>query len=1404
MAYSGAVERGADRGLSIERDGAGLTSLARGAFLVMVGSALLGPIAIGQGPAVTKSIFWEPYTYDVHTLALFHFDGGRGLSLDEILEENDANDLARGTRRPADGCQTAANAALRGDPLPLLGECEEDPEGGRFGGGLRFKGSNGRVVVNGSPGRGWTLEAWFKPLRLPHAGATLLDLPSGTQPVRVTLMADGRLAVQGIRAKEPDVTEWRATPGEWFHLALVWRPAAFHGENVTRGELFVLVNGQPLLRSGVQPAVMFQRTLAQPVVVGNDALGQSGFDGWIDELRVSQIGREFYSCDLGWTDNEGIVQRPEGRPFFRDERDVLLHLGFDRTLKPLTAPDELVFPEVGLEVLEESVEPRRGRGSFGVGVRRDALLLRPDGLETYYEGRGFARSEQGTLAFWVRPLNWDNFTLWFPMGGVDQKRIPLFRMYQEGQKEAVLSFSFVQTPDETVRHRLDLHPGRWVHLAMVWKGAHTTWYSDGKPWPHGGSFICSRKSWTASQPLKLVFHPEAGCAIDDFRIYPRPLAPMEIRNLAALYDRRVQLEPLPCVEMKVAWNGVIGYVDVELYPLHPDYRRATGAQVCVTAVGAEVSLAIRTYDLAGNPWLRDRLATGPMDFGAYEVTARFFDAGHTMLFEDRFRFTREPPPWWRNSIGISDRVMPGWMPITVRPLPCKDLPQAENGDPTAHTSTGTDGAVFGVALRDIHLGASGLPEQVIARGEPILAGPVALIATVGERTEALKPLPGSLRVETRGEVRTDFMGRSEGLGVFADVQGYLEFDGMMWFEITLKSSVGHGGTLDRLSLRIPYSDKASTLLHWWSGPSWFRSRRHVWIGATPREEGVIFSSADKQKVNLLSADGWGHKAMDFRGSFIPYVMLTGDRYGMAWFGENDQGWTWSTEIPAVSIERKGDTVTLVLNVITETIPLDKPRSFAFGLHPIPVKELDRPWRYQPGIGVDPDSFCGFNLKGPRASTQFYLHPENMDWDAARSRHPQPGPERTPIAVPDALDPAAISRPGKRVRGLYLPLIYQAPVFPDHTREWSEVFIAQRYTPELVDYSVWIWNEWVKRGLADGLYFDECWNAPVTNWPSPVTYRRDDGGVQPGWHFRLIRERLKRMRQIFHDFGLTPVMTGHSTHTFFIPYHSFFDTVLDGEHYFMDDPIVAMKQGQNLMQFWPPDRLRFNNSEKWGIVNAGMFMGPLPGPWKERWVPFKQLRWRQARAFTAMMLLNDLLGYHDAWGHYATGGGINLDDAWLRECRIREDPTIDFVGYWDEATPATHIHTNLYVSAWKRNGWCLAVLVNYGAERIEAQVSFDPAKMGLGGVEPSAIHVRDVDRGLIQYFDNDVTLLELPKGPGFVDRNGDDSLADLTLEEPLDTEQRRGADPDAAFEWKDGLLRAPVRAYDFRLFEFTKK
>ncbi len=1326
----------------------------------------------GPMPEIPKSAFWEPYSFDDKTVALYHFDGGQNASVDDILDgkETDAATqlIKENTSSPAKDSSGGAscNSVSGRERLQLSGACAETPDIGRFGGGLRFEGKDG-MALGTLPDGPCTVEFWARPEKFPEAPATLAEIGCGkSKPpaVRLLLQPDGSLTLdwKGLSQNAPDTA---LKPGQWTHIAISW-----DGKTVVEFRI-----------DGKKAAFQNPLGITNPGELRQFALGngfdaKNGFLGAVDELRISRDVRAFYPWELRWADLDGSLGRSEGQPFFRDPADLILHMDFNRTLKPVSAPAGTIFPELGADIIGDKLQPDRWKRYFADGVEREGLLLKQKGLDAKLRGTGLANPDHGTVAFWIRPLDWHDEVRWCNLAVWPMLHVPVFTISQgDANAQPALSLSLVRTPDEGVLNPIGFHPGRWVHLACTWEGKKEKWFVDGQPWTDMGSLSWRRAAWDAGKPVTLLFNKgDSGCEIDDFRIYSRPLAPCEIRNLAALYDKRKEPQPLSPFEMIVRYNGVIGYVDVEFFPLHPDYSKAASATVAVSAKGAAEPLASQNFDLSKEFAPGGRINTPPMDFGEYEVEAVAQDAAGKALFSAKTEFKREPPPWWKNKIGVSDKVMPGWTPVVISHQSSVTSDPAGNGL--------AEQTVIGVILRDIHFNGAALPAKIISAGEDILAGPVALTAKIAEKEVPLASVPGAFRAERKGEVRADFSGRAEGGGITADIKGYIEFDGMMWFQITLS---GASATVQSLTLSIPFAEDSSRLMHWWSGAHGFRNPKVVHIGAVPAGEGIVFSSLDKERVQL-------HDKM--RGSFIPYLMLTGDRRGLAWFAENDKGWTQSAEKPAVTVVRQGKAVIINLNIISEPIPLKEPRTFEFGLHPIPVKNLEPGWRMTPNWGVFPDSFCGFNLKGPRGSTQFFRHPDGMDWEMAKRRY-------------DGLDGslgannfvnqflAQFRREYGRdpmpnencVEGLYYDLT-NISGFPDDTREWGETWWPQRYTPEINDYCAWIWDQWLRHGLAKGIYYDDCYNHPMDAWPSPVSYKLSDGSIQPGFQWRQPREHLKRTRQTFIDNGLRPYLCAHTTHTNFIPYHSFFDVILDGEDFYQ-----APGEDRDFMDSWPPDRLRFMNSEKWGLIST--WLGWHKGGDGGRWGQFKTKYWQHWRAYTAGLLIHDLVWTVGMGSHH------EVDSAWLKSSRLCLDPETKFVGYWDPASPASHRHPGLYVSVWKRPGWCAAAVVNYGKERIEAEVRLDLKAMGFDGAAET-VTVKDVDSSLIRYFDDDITKYKKPEASKVEDiEGGKDDLADLGLEEAKTADQRKAADPDAKFEWKDGILKCPVRRHDFRLFEF---
>jgi hypothetical protein len=1349
--------------------------------------------SVEEYPDRVGVIWWRPRASDGHTLALFPLDSrsereGTGVSVEEVLSGVDEGGGAGAALAPGGTSGRAGdvvNEAEMGHPGELEGECEL-VTGGRFRGGLEFRGGALRS-------RGYdrhssrTIEAWVRPEELPERPAAILGVARGERsPAALTVRPDGTLQLvwEGQKAEAAPV---RLATGRWTHVALSWSTAWPHAKTV-----ILSVDGR---RVQVLEGMKVREALVAPDLVVGRSPGVAGtFRGRVDEVRFSRTVRRHYERELDWVNADKTARAGAGRPYFRDQNDLLLYLPFDWSLEPDRSAEGTSHPDYRPEPGAENLLLWNPKRKFKDGVRGQALTLGKNGLNPTYDGRGNLQTEGGTVAFWMRPLDWDNFTRDNRFDDARPRHFGLFTVMgevAEGSWEArfrdvgpIMTFVINMNMPESVTDPVDLHPGRWVHVAVTWRGAERAFFVNGERRSPGGAWDVrlemrtgedklktDPKWWRKADPTSIRFdwmryvgQAPVHTLIDEFRVYRRPLSPGEIANLPALHDPRRELARLPEVDLSFDYNGVLGTVEGEMVPLVEEYEKAQEALLEVRRAAAERMLGSATGAVGDDGRAEVTVQTPPMDFATYEVTGTVLDGDGRSLGSARGTFTREKPPWWNFQGGLSDKVMPDWTPVRAEASTVK---------------------IWG---REIHFGATGLPGRIVSAGQDVLAEAVTLVAGRGGESLSLSPIRRPARVESESEVRATVGGVMRGDGMRVNTRCRVEFDGMMWLEMTLRPDGEKPVRLDSLRLRIPYRPENAEMFHWWSGARNFRNPKIVHIGATPRQEGTVFRS-NSEKVEHPEG---------LRGSFIPYVMITGEERGMAWFAQNDRGWTKSRELPALQIQRTDEAVTLVANIIREEVVIEGERTFAFGLHPIPVKPLEKRHRMNPGWGVIPDTFSGNNLKGRKGPTAFDMYPED-NWEAVWRRINGEGLTKGAAGLKGRYrqrkrqfeeihgrEPTARETP---VPALYWDLQWTGNK-PAHTREWEEAWGLghgdyQHYDQAFVDFAAWCWDEWLTHtdGFIRGIYLDDCWGAPQRLPRGPAAYRTEDGHPQPGYQFLGYRARLKRTRQISYEHEIVPHLCAHTTHSFLIPYHSFFDVILDGEDHYSSPP-----SQKDFIDKWPLPRLRFMNPRKWGLITTwlGWHGNSLD---TDKWPAWT---YRQNRAYVGALALHDIKWSFDLESDF----------------RLRA-PGTEFVPYWEDRGLAEEGSEDLKVSAWKRPGRCLVLLVNAGEERLEAEVKLDPAMMGFADAPPADLTARDVDGNLLRYFDEDVTRVKAPEagetmvgeeeGPG-----GD--LGDLGLEErpeDLPVEERRAQDPDGKFSWEAGLLRCPVRRHDYRLFEFLR-
>ena len=1358
------------------------------ALVYFVGVALAG--SADQYPDKVGTVWWRPLREDGHTLALFPLDArarkeGTGLSVEEVLsgaDEGDEDDRLA----PAAKAGDVVNVAEMGRPARLTGGAEL-VTGGRFRGALRLEG--GALETRGYDGHNSrTVGMWIKPAALPEKLSAIFSIEQDEDPaVCLAIRPDGTLQVVW-KDRPLDPADLQVKAGQWIHVALAWSRTWPNAKKV-----LLTVNGR---RVQEFEGIPVRGALGAPDLVVGRAVSVPGhFRGWVDEVRFSRSVRRYYERDTGWVDGASSQKAGPGRPYFRDKNDLLFHLPLNWSLDPARCAGNPSEPAYTPEPGAQKLRPWNPKRKFKPGVEGQALTLGRKGLNPSYDARGNLFTEAGTIAFWMRPLDWDNFTRDNRFDDIRPRHFGLFTVMgdvAEGSWEAkfrdngpIMTFNVNMNMAESVTRPVDLHPGRWVHVAFTWRGAKVSHYVNGRPRSPDGAWGVKLEMRTGEDKLKsdprywreatptdirfdwrrYVGRAPVHTLIDDFRVYRRPLSAEEIANLPALNDSRGKLSALPDVDLEYSYNGVLGEVDGRVVPLIAEYEQAREAALEVRRKSSGEKLGSATGTVGETGFAEITVQTDPMDFATYEVQSIIRDGQGNTLGGVTDSFTREKPPWWNGQAGLSETVMPDWVPVEY------------------------EGDTVKISGVNIVFADSGLPKRIISAGEDVLAAPVELVAARHDKKLTFPPSRHSAAIESDAETSTMVSGMMAGGGLRVKSRCRVEFDGMMWLEVTLRPDGEKPVRLDSLRLRIPYRPNNAEMLHWWSGARNFRDPEIVHIGAMPEEEGVVFRSNSQ---NVGQPEG-------LRGSFIPYVMITGDERGMAWFARNDQGWTKSSETPALQIDRTAETVTLVANVISSTVNINEERTFAFGLHPIPVKPLEKRWRMTPGWGVIPDTFSGNNLKGRKGPTTFDMYPEDS-WQAVWRRINGEGLTKGAAGLKrrqqqyieqfrdtHGRDPKPRET---RVPALYWDLQWTGNK-PAHTREWEEAWGLghgdfQHYDDAFVDFASWCWDEWLRHtdGFIRGIYMDDVWGAPQRLLRGPAAYQLPDGHVQPGYQFLGYRARLKRTRQISYDHDIVPHLCAHSTHTFLIPYHSFFDVILDGE-----DHYSSPRSQEDFLDKWPLPRLRFMNARKWGLITTwlGWHGNSLD---TDKWPAWT---YRQNRAYVGALALHDI-----EWK-------FKLQS----DFRLRA-PGTEFIPYWDEEGLARTRTDWVKVSAWKRPGRCLVLLVNVGEERVEAEVRLDPAVMGLRKTAPSQLKVVDVDGNLLRYFDDDVTRVEAPEAGrelmGQLDTEGGD-LGDLGLEErpeDLPLEERRAQDPDGKYSWTDGVLTCPIRRHDFRLFEFRHR
>lgn len=625
--------------------------------------------------------------------------------------------------------------------------------------------------------------------------------------------------------------------------------------------------------------------------------------------------------------------------------------------------------------------------------------------------------------------------------------------------------------------------------------------------------------------------------------------------------------------------------------------------------------------------------------GVYTATAVLYDKNNAVLASQDVKFTKldeaKAFPWYNNTLGVTDRTFSPYTPMTVK------------------------GSSVSCWRRTATFNGCALPAQITSQNGALLARPLQLVRENGGVHDTLLA-NGKPRITSAQSGKVTMTGSGKLGEMNVAVQTTMELDGWTWMEMTLTPKGAM--PVDRLYLDIPLQGDVAPLLSAAGASYGDEMARRL-----PAGEGQVWS-CKQMTINCMT-----------KGNFIPEVWLGDDRRGLCWFANDDRGWIPNDAVPAVEVIRAGNELRLRLNLISEHLTLDAPRTISFGLIASPMKPQLPGYRF-----AEVDFSSTFGAVGMDSSNWSSTIP-NKPYEESKKQVEEFG-----------------------ARWPYVNSV--AHVTPCFCYGWvctTDRKTLDYFAPEIdttltrteQDHYLYNIKQWVEKAGIPGIYHD-CFAAKKsTNLASDAAYLLPDGALQPGWTITRSRDYLKRLWKMLLDEGKTPPDVRCNGGTI-IPSFGFIQKANMGESSYF----VTESRDFDFMDMWPQrEMFQVWNPHTWGMTLN--WMQPN-GVWTAR-IDRSTTQGEAAfqhhlRCMTGYLLAHDITRVN--------GGYDGVIGPLLRWGMNKSD--VQFSPYWRPLAIATCKDADILLSAWTRPDKALLVLSNTRRSDANIDVTIDFHKAGV--------------------------------------------------------------------------------------------
>lgn len=252
-------------------------------------------------------------------------------------------------------------------------------------------------------------------------------------------------------------------------------------------------------------------------------------------------------------------------------------------------------------------------------------------------------------------------------------------------------------------------------------------------------------------------------------------------------------------------------------------------------------------------------------------------------------------PWINNDLGKADVLIPPFTAMVV-----------DQSKKTVET-----------VLRRHTMNSAGLWTQVKSQDIDLMTGPMRLEVASDGHTYTASGAGASFSKRTPTKVIGQAVWSAGPIRNATTLFDY-DYDGLM--KVTLKLPVT-SQKIDSLKLIIPVMAAEAPYMHEVTD----LCRPHQ-AQSIPAGSGKVWDSAKVWRYELPPP-------------FLPYIWIGGAERGIAWVAENDRDWIIQPSDAAMELNRNGDTVELVVKMITVPSVLTRERTIQFALQASPTKPM---------------------------------------------------------------------------------------------------------------------------------------------------------------------------------------------------------------------------------------------------------------------------------------------------------------------------------------------------------------------------------------------------------------------------------------------------------------------------------